>query len=129
MSCSASLVAVESSDKCRGLGDCVCGCWRRIGVGIQAVLADGVIAGYPVERVKVKVLDSKAYPVDFRDLTFQIARRVAFRAESRKAKPVQLDPIMDVKITAPGPVTGDIMTDLAYEFILRLPNRLRYLNR
>ena len=80
--------------------------------GIRAVLADGVIAGYPVERVKVNVFDGKEHPVDSKDIAFQIAGREAFRAAFRKAKPVLLEPIMDVKIIVPETMMGDIMSDL-----------------
>ena len=80
--------------------------------GIRAVLADGVIAGYPVERVKVNVFDGKEHPVDSKDIAFQIAGREAFRDAFRKAKPVLLEPIMDVKITVPETMMGDIMSDL-----------------
>ncbi len=80
--------------------------------GIRAVLSDGVIAGYPVERVKVNVFDGKEHPVDSKDIAFQIAGREAFRAAFRKAKPVLLEPIMDVRITVPETMMGDIMSDL-----------------
>ena len=80
--------------------------------GIRAVLADGVIAGFPVERIKVNVVDGKEHPVDSKDIAFQIAGREAFRAAFRKAKPVLLEPIMDVKITVPESMMGDIMSDL-----------------
>ncbi|MCY4072523.1 MAG: elongation factor G [Chloroflexi bacterium] len=80
--------------------------------GIRGVLSDGVIAGYPVERVKVNVFDGKEHPVDSKDIAFQIAGREAFRAAFRKAKPVLLEPIMDVRITVPEAMMGDIMSDL-----------------
>ncbi len=80
--------------------------------GIRAVLPDGVIAGFPVERVKVNVVDGKEHPVDSKDIAFQIAGREAFREAFRKAKPVLLEPIMDVKITVPESMMGDIMSDL-----------------
>ncbi len=80
--------------------------------GIRAVLPDGVIAGYPVERVKVNVFDGKEHPVDSKDIAFQIAGREAFREAFRKAKPVLLEPIMDVRITVPETMMGDIMSDL-----------------
>ena len=80
--------------------------------GIRAVLPDGVIAGYPVERVKVNVFDGKEHPVDSKDIAFQIAGREAFRDAFRKAKPVLLEPIMDVRITVPESMMGDIMSDL-----------------
>ena len=80
--------------------------------GIRAVLPDGVIAGFPVERVKVIVFDGKEHPVDSKDIAFQIAGREAFRDAFRKAKPVLLEPIMDIKITVPEAFMGDIMSDL-----------------
>ena len=80
--------------------------------GIRAVLSDGVIAGFPVERIKVVVFDGKEHPVDSKDIAFQIAGREAFRAAFRKAKPVLLEPIMDARITVPETMMGDIMSDL-----------------
>ena len=80
--------------------------------GIRAVLPDGVIAGYPVERVKVNIFDGKEHPVDSKDIAFQIAGREAFRDAFRKAKPVLLEPIMDVRITVPETMMGDVMSDL-----------------
>ena len=80
--------------------------------GIRAVLPTGVIAGFPVERIKVIVFDGKEHPVDSKDIAFQIAGREAFRAAFRKANPVLLEPIMDVKITVPESMMGDIMSDL-----------------
>jgi elongation factor G len=80
--------------------------------GIRAVLSDGVIAGYPVEKVKVDVFDGKEHPVDSKDIAFQIAGREAFREAFRKANPVLLEPIMDVAITIPEAMMGDIMSDL-----------------
>ena len=80
--------------------------------GIRTVLPEGVIAGYPVEMVKVIVFDGKEHAVDSKDIAFQIAGREAFREAFRKAKPVLLEPIMDVKITVPDSMMGDIMSDL-----------------
>jgi elongation factor G len=80
--------------------------------GIRAVLPDGVIAGYPVEMVKVTVFDGKEHAVDSKDIAFQIAGREAFREAFRKASPVLLEPIMDVNITVPESMMGDIMSDL-----------------
>ena len=80
--------------------------------GIRTVLPDGVIAGFPVEHIKVIVFDGKEHPVDSKDIAFQIAGREAFRAAFRKASPVLLEPIMDIKITVPDSMMGDIMSDL-----------------
>ena len=80
--------------------------------GIRTVLPDGVIAGFPVEMVKVVVFDGKEHAVDSKDIAFQIAGREAFREAFRKANPVLLEPIMDVQITVPESMMGDIMSDL-----------------
>ncbi len=80
--------------------------------GIRGVLPEGVIAGYPIQMVKVDVFDGKEHAVDSKDIAFQIAGREAFREAFRKAKPVLLEPIMNVKITVPEAMMGDIMSDL-----------------
>jgi elongation factor G len=80
--------------------------------GIMQVLPNGVIAGYPIVDVKVVVFDGKEHPVDSKDIAFQIAGREAFKEAFMDAGPVLLEPIMDVKITVPEPMMGDIMSDL-----------------
>jgi elongation factor G len=80
--------------------------------GIQQVIPTGVIAGYPVVDVKARVFDGKMHPVDSKDIAFQIAGREAFKEAFMEANPVLLEPIMDVKITVPEPMMGDIMSDL-----------------
>jgi len=80
--------------------------------GIRQVLPNGVIAGFPVVDVKVVVFDGKEHPVDSKDIAFQIAGREGFREGFRKANPVLLEPIVDVKITVPESMMGDIMGDL-----------------
>ncbi|NOK86200.1 MAG: elongation factor G [Chloroflexi bacterium AL-W] len=80
--------------------------------GIQSVLGDGVIAGYPIVDVKVVVFDGKEHPVDSKDIAFQIAGREGFKAAFHDAGPVLLEPIMNVKITIPEAMMGDVMGDL-----------------
>jgi elongation factor G len=80
--------------------------------GIQQVIPNGVIAGYPVVDVKAIVFDGKMHPVDSKDIAFQIAGREAFKEAFLMAGPVLLEPIMDVKITVPEVMMGDIMGDL-----------------
>lgn len=80
--------------------------------GIQSVLPDGVIAGFPVVDVKVVVFDGKEHPVDSKDIAFQIAGREGFKDAFNGASPVLMEPIMDVTITVPEPMMGDIMGDL-----------------
>jgi elongation factor G len=80
--------------------------------GIQSVLPNGVIAGYPVVDVKAVVFDGKEHPVDSKDIAFQIAGREGFKAAFINAGPVLQEPIMDLKITVPESMMGDIMGDL-----------------
>ncbi len=80
--------------------------------GIQSVLPSGVIAGYPIVDVKVVVFDGKEHPVDSKDIAFQIAGREAFKEAFLAGSPVLLEPIMDVQITVPEAMMGDIMSDL-----------------
>ena len=80
--------------------------------GIQSVLPEGVIAGFPVVDVKAVVFDGKEHPVDSKDIAFQIAGREGFKAAFNDAGPVLQEPIMSVKITVPEAMMGDIMGDL-----------------
>ena len=80
--------------------------------GIQTVLPEGVIAGFPVVDVKAVVFDGKEHPVDSKDIAFQIAGREGFREAFGDAGPVLQEPIMDVRIIVPETMMGDIMGDL-----------------
>jgi elongation factor G len=80
--------------------------------GIQSVLPNGVIAGYPIVDVKVVVFDGKEHPVDSKDIAFQIAGREAFKEAFVAGSAVLLEPIMDVQISVPETMMGDIMSDL-----------------
>ena len=80
--------------------------------GIRSVLEEGVIAGFPVVHVRVEVFDGKEHPVDSKDIAFQIAGREAFREAFRNAGAALQEPIMDVEITVPETMMGDIMSDL-----------------
>lgn len=80
--------------------------------GIRSVLENGVIAGYPIVDVKAIVFDGKEHPVDSKDIAFQTAGREAFREAFHEATPVLFEPIMEVKITVPEAMMGDVMGDL-----------------
>ena len=80
--------------------------------GIRQVLPDGVIAGFPVVNVKAEVFDGKEHPVDSKDIAFQIAGREGFKIAFKNAAPVLLEPIMNVSITVPETLLGDVMGDL-----------------
>lgn len=80
--------------------------------GVREALADGVIAGFPVQDVRVIVHDGKHHPVDSKEIAFVTAGKRAFQAAIREAQPVVLEPIARVHITAPesamGAITGDL---------------------
>ena len=80
--------------------------------GIKSVMREGVLAGYPVHNVKVSVYDGKEHPVDSKPVAFEIAAREAFKLAFKSAKPVLLEPIMDVKVTVPEANMGDVLGDL-----------------
>ncbi|MCJ7703708.1 MAG: elongation factor G [Anaerolineales bacterium] len=80
--------------------------------GIKSVMRDGVLAGYPVHNVKVSIYDGKEHPVDSKPVAFEIAAREGFKLAFKKATPVMLEPIMDVKVIVPESNMGDIMGDL-----------------
>lgn len=80
--------------------------------GIQIVMKEGVIAGYPVSGVHVSVFDGKEHPVDSKPVAFEVAGREAFKLAVKDAAPVLREPIMMVRITVPESAMGDIMGDL-----------------
>ncbi|MHC5109330.1 MAG: elongation factor G [Planctomycetota bacterium] len=81
--------------------------------GCRAEMESGVLAGYPVVDLKVELIDGKTHPVDSKDVAFQKAGRGAFREAFMKAKPVLLEPIVNVEVTVPSENVGDITGDLA----------------
>ena len=81
--------------------------------GVREVLASGAIAGYPVVDVRVVVYDGKHHSVDSKEVAFVTAGRKAFLAAVREARPVVLEPIVRVEITAPEAAIGDITGDLS----------------
>ena len=80
--------------------------------GFEAAMANGCLAGYEVPSMKVKLLDGSFHPVDSDQLSFEIAARMAFRHVYRKAKPVLLEPIMNLEVVTPEEYMGDIVGDL-----------------
>ncbi|NTV36921.1 MAG: elongation factor G, partial [Anaerolineaceae bacterium] len=80
--------------------------------GIQAVMKEGVIAGYPVSGVHVSVFDGKEHPVDSKPIAFEVAGREAFKIAFKEAGSVLREPIMMVKIVVPEEKMGDILGDL-----------------
>jgi elongation factor G len=81
--------------------------------GVREVLATGAISGHPVVDVKVTVYDGKHHSVDSKEIAFVTAARKAFMVAVQEARPIVLEPIVKVEITAPEGTLGDITGDLA----------------
>ena len=81
--------------------------------GIVSAMKGGAIAGFPVIDVKVTVYDGKTHPVDSKDIAFQIASAHGFREACGKAKPVVLEPVMNVELTVPEENMGDVTGSLS----------------
>ncbi|NLW06750.1 MAG: elongation factor G [Clostridia bacterium] len=80
--------------------------------GIREAMQEGILAGYPVTNIKVNLADGSYHTVDSSEMAFKIAAALAFRKALEQAKPVLLEPIMNVEITVPEQFMGDIMGDL-----------------
>jgi elongation factor G len=85
---------------------------KPVSVGIQEAMKNGILAGYPVEDVKVKLFDGSYHDVDSSEMAFKIAGSIAFQAGAKKANPVILEPIMAVEVVTPEEYLGDVMGDL-----------------
>ena len=80
--------------------------------GFKSAMANGVLAGYEVQSMKVTVLDGSYHPVDSDQLSFEMAARMAFRHACPKCKPILLEPIMSLEVVTPEDYMGDIVGDL-----------------
>lgn len=80
--------------------------------GIVEAMRNGVLAGYPVEDVKVKLFDGSFHAVDSSEMAFKVAGSMAFKEAARKAGPIILEPIMAVEVVTPEEYLGDVMGDL-----------------
>jgi elongation factor G len=80
--------------------------------GVKAILRQGAVAGFPMEKIRVEVYDGKEHPVDSKAVAFEIAGREAFKLAVQDAGPVLLEPIMDVRIIVPEANMGDVLGDL-----------------
>lgn len=81
--------------------------------GIQEAMEHGVIAGYPVQDVRVIVYDGKHHPVDSKEVAFKTAGKWAFIDAFRKARPALMEPIVSVEVTVPEDKLGTITSDLS----------------
>ena len=75
-------------------------------------MQEGVLAGYPVTNIKATLYDGSYHSVDSSELAFKMAARLAFRKGMEAAKPVLLEPIVNVEIEVPDAYMGDIIGDL-----------------
>ena len=80
--------------------------------GLESVLGSGVLAGFPVVDLKVRLIDGAYHDVDSSALAFEIASRAALREAMQKGKPVLLEPIMKVEVVTPEDYTGSVIGDL-----------------
>jgi elongation factor G len=80
--------------------------------GFRLAMQNGVLAGFPVDNVKITLLDGSFHPVDSDQLAFEIAARVAFREAGKKSKAVLLEPVMRLEVVCPEEYIGEISGDL-----------------
>ena len=80
--------------------------------GIQEQMKNGVIAGYPVEDVKVTLFDGSYHDVDSNEMAFKVAGSLGFRNGALEADPVLLEPMMKIEVVTPEDYMGDVMGDL-----------------
>jgi elongation factor G len=81
--------------------------------GVRDLLDQGVVAGFPLQDVRVAVTDGKHHPVDSKEVAFRTAGKFAFKEAVLKAKPVLLEPIVNMEVTVPEDKMGAITGDLA----------------
>lgn len=81
--------------------------------GIMEAMSNGVLAGYPVVDVEVKIVDGKEHPVDSSELAFKLAARNAFKEAMKQANPTLLEPIMNLTVFVEDKYMGDVMSDLS----------------
>jgi elongation factor G len=86
---------------------------KPVDEGIKEALTRGVLAGYPIDDVRIELYDGKHHEVDSSEMAFKIAGSMAFQDAAKKAKPVLLEPIMRVEVVVPKDYLGDVMGDLA----------------
>jgi elongation factor G len=80
--------------------------------GVIDAAQRGVLAGYPLVDFKCSLLDGKYHAVDSSEIAFKIAGSLAFKEAAPQARPVLLEPVMDIEITVPDDSMGDVMGDL-----------------
>jgi elongation factor G len=86
---------------------------KPIDEGIKEALTRGVLAGYPIDDVRVELYDGSYHDVDSSEMAFKIAGSMAFQDAAKKAKPVLLEPMMRVEVVVPKEYMGDVMGNLS----------------
>ena len=81
--------------------------------GVREVLATGYIAGYPMQDVRVIVYDGKSHPVDSKEVAFTAAGKKAFLDALAKARPIVLEPVVNIEVSVPDANMGDVAGDLS----------------
>ena len=85
---------------------------NAVSEGIKEAAKAGVMAGYEVVDLKVRLVDGSTHEVDSSEMAFRVAGSMAFRSAAEKAKPILLEPIMKVEIDVPDEYVGDVMSNL-----------------
>jgi len=80
--------------------------------GFKQAMTNGVLAGYPMNNLKVRLIDGNYHPVDSDQLSFEIAAELAFKKACKKAKPILIEPVMSLEIVTPDEYIGDVTSDL-----------------
>jgi len=83
-----------------------------VGKGCEEAMANGVLAGYPMVDIRATVVDGSYHDVDSNEMAFKVAGSMGFRAGCAQAKPVILEPMMEVEVVTPEEYMGDIVGDL-----------------
>ncbi len=86
---------------------------KPIDMGIKEALTRGVLAGYPIDDVRIELYDGSYHEVDSSEMAFKIAGSMAFQDAAKKAKPVLLEPVMRVEVVVPKEHMGDVMGNLS----------------
>jgi elongation factor G len=86
---------------------------KPVDEGIKEALTRGVLAGYPIDDVRIQLYDGSYHDVDSSEMAFKIAGSMAFQDAAKKAKPVLLEPVMRVEVVVPKEHMGDVMGNLS----------------
>jgi elongation factor G len=81
--------------------------------GVRKAMEDGLVAGYPVVDLRVRLVDGKYHTVDSSDMAFQIAGAMALKEAAASGQLTLLEPILEVEVLTPDDLVGDVLGDLA----------------